>query len=143
MTRRCQWCVRLFTGDVCPGCGADHVIHVEVTEAERTGDVTWNNPDGYRNAGVLRARTCKDCNAEIPAGKGGRRYCYDCRPMRRTDAQRKYLASLPVDERRRMWREAKARRRVPRPVGSPQGRIGRPEYRPGSGRGTPHPKGAA
>lgn len=32
---------------------------------------------------------------------------------------------------------------VPRPVGSPSGRIGRPEYRPGSGRGTPHPKGAA
>ena len=146
MTRRCQSCLRLFPGDVCPGCGMDHVIHVECTEEERMGVPTWNSPTGHRNAGVVRGRFCvtPGCGQEIPSGKGGRRYCFDCRPMARHEAQAKYLAAMPLEKRREMWRRIKAKRRqtVPRPVGGSQGPIGRTE-RPGSGRGTPHPKGAA
>lgn len=144
MTRRCQSCLRLFPGDVCPGCGMDHVIHVEVTDEERRGLPSPNaRPTGTVNAGVVRGRFCitPGCGQEIPSGKGGRRYCFDCRPKTRSEAQMKYLAAMPVEERRAMWRRIKANRRVPRPVGGPQGPIGRTE-RPGSGRGT-SPKGAA
>lgn len=45
MTRRCQMCERMFPGDVCPGCGFDHVIRVTVTEAERKGDARPTAPD--------------------------------------------------------------------------------------------------
>lgn len=95
MTRRCQSCLRPFPGDVCPGCGMDHLIHVEVRPAERVSEHPDRDPRKRRHAnnGVGRQATClrPGCGRRIPAGKGPARYCSG--PCKQEARRETYLAS--------------------------------------------------
>lgn len=108
--RRCQFgCARLFLGDVCPGCQTDHRIDVTVTAAERQG---MPAPNAYHltHGPARRVRRC-GCGAEIPAGRGPRKYCLDCRPKALAQRSRTFLEKMDPEARRAMWRAAGTRRR--------------------------------
>lgn len=80
MIRRCCQCARKFVGAICPGCGLDHVIHVEPT------------------GGGRRATICY-CGAPIPRGKGARLRCDACKAAWDSRHSRARLADLTPDQR--------------------------------------------
>lgn len=137
MTRRCQSCARLFAGDVCPGCGMDHVIHVEVTGAELLAEYPAMRKMAPAVAGAPKVATpvsCEWCAAPMPMDhpNAHKRFCTPAcwkasyRPTldRATLAARVgiSLSALYNVARRLGWRRSARGKRL--------------SERPGSGRGT-------
>lgn len=96
MTSRCQSCLRVFPGDVCPGCGFDHVIHIEVTEAERTSEHPEADPR-------KRRKRCW-CGRVIPKGRGVVLRCEQHQYEAQLRANDRYMESLTPEQRRALWR---------------------------------------
>lgn len=98
MTRRCQSCLRVFPGDVCPGCGMDYSnrVMVRVYECAHCGDRFWGHVRGPQV-----------------------RYCPECKPVRRRETYNAYFDRWPIERRRAHWRAAKAKQRRAVPLGVP------------------------